>query len=217
MSIFGSPSPEFAQPVSDSQSLKEAYDLLFAAWEMIEIDLATTPTKNLENTITWRFYGKIEMEKARRTDNGERQYYFSFHPGSSVIDRGKQVGISDLQIQFGYDERRRFTLEAKLLNKPKGSNIGEYVGYDGMDRFLRDGKYGIGVSAGGMMGYVLDGNTNGAKQKVTNKIEESRLTLGMSHQETLKKSSLRKDIYETFHTRQTKTVFTIYHIFLPVR
>ena len=219
MSIIGSPSPEFAQPVSDSQSLKEAYDLLFAAWEMIEIDLATTPTKNLENIITWRFYGKIEMEKARRTDDGERQYCFSFHPGSSVIDRGKQVGISDLQIQFGYDERRRFTLEAKLLNKPKkGSNTGAYVGNDGMGRFIRDGKYGMRVSAGGMVGYVVDGDVEKARRNVADGIADKRQSLGMCSTGILEESDLRESVYMTSHCRkQAPQQFTIYHVFLPVQ
>jgi len=218
MSIFGSPSPKFARPVSDSQSLKEVYNLLFAAWEMIEIDLTTTPTKNLENIITWQFYGKIEMEKARRTDSGERQYCFSFHPGSSVIDRGKQVGISDLQIQFGYDERRRFTLEAKLLNKPKDSNIGAYVGPDGMDRFIRDGKYGIGVSAGGMVGYVLDGDVEKARRNVADGIANKRQSLGMRSTGTLEESDLRESVYMTSHNRkQPPQQFTIYHVFLSVQ
>lgn len=215
MSIIGTPSSEFAQPINDSQSLKEAYDLLFTAWEMVIVP-TDTPTKDLENTITGFFYDAVTVEKARKTDSGNRQYCFSFLPGPHVVYKGRRIGITDIQIQFGNDERRRFTLEAKLLNKPSASNAGAYVGTEGMGRFIC-GKYGIGMLKGGMIGYVLDGNTNSAKQKVAEKIENERSALGMSSPETLKKSSLRDDVYETSHIRRTKKPFTIYHVFLPVK
>lgn len=216
MSIVGNPSPEFAQPINSSQSLKEVYDMLFMAWKLVGIP-RNAPSGNLENTITWKFYACIRAEKARLTDNGEREYCFSFHPGSSEVDdKGKQTGITDIQIQFGNDERRRFTLEAKLLNQQGATNTGAYVGSEGMGRFIREEKYGIGVSEGGMMGYVLDKNVDKAKRSVTEKIEKECSSLGMVSQGTLKKSSLRDDVYETSHIRHTNVPFTIYHIFLPV-
>lgn len=215
MSIIGAPSPEFAQPIGDSQSLKEAYDLLFTAWNMVVVP-PDTPTKNLEDSITNFFYCAVTTEKARRMDNDNRQYCFSFLPGPFVVHKGRRIGITDIQIQFGNDERRRFTLEAKLLNKPGAANSGAYVGIEGMGRFVSGKKYGIDVSEGGMMGYVLDGNADGAKQKVMKKIEQERQFLGMPSQDTLKTSYLGDEVYETSHTRHTNTPFTIYHIFLPV-
>ena len=68
------------------------------------------------------------------------------------------------------------------------------------------------------MGYVLDGDTDKARKSVTDTIEAKRLALGMLPKETLKESTIRSDVYETSHDRQTEThsSFTIYHIFLPV-
>ena len=215
MSIIGSPSPEFAQPISDSQSLNEAYDLLFVAWNMVAVPFGMS-TKNLENVITDFFYEAVTIEKARQMDSCERQYCFSFIPGPRIVYKGRCVGITDIQIQFGNDERRRFILEAKLLNKPKASNAGAYVGTEGMGRFIREEKYGIGVSEGGMMGYVMDKNVDKAKRSVTEKMEKECSSLGMASRGTLKKSSLRDDVYETSHIRHTNVPFTIYHIFLPV-
>lgn len=216
MSIIGSPSSEFARPVADSQSLKEAYDLLFTAWKMVTVPL-DTPTGDLENTITRWFYDRVQQEQTRRIDEEARQFCYFFCLSPSATDgKGNLMGHTDMQIQFGTDPRQRFTLEAKLLNKSDGTNTGAYVGFDGMNRFIRDKKYGIGVSEGGMIGYVLDADTEKAKQNVTKKIEKERQSLGMHHKATLKTSSLREDVYETSHVRHTKVSFTIYHIFLPV-
>ena len=216
MSISGVPPTEFTRPVADSQSLKEIYDLLFDGWKMVIIE-PNMPSKNLENNITWRFYDAIVAEKSRFIDDGTRQYCFSFHSGEGVTDgKGNQTGIADMIVQFGTDERNRFIIEAKLLNKQRASNAGAYVGKDGMGRFMSGKKYGIGVSEGGMMGYVLDGNTAKARKSVTDKIETERQTLGMSPTETLKNSTVHDDVYETSHVRQTGTPFTIYHLFLPV-
>ena len=93
-----------------------------------------------------------------------------------------------------------------------------YIGKDGMGRFISGIKYGIGASKGGMVGYVLDGNTGKARKNVTEKIEAKRQTLGMLPMETLKDSTIRQDVYETSHVRpiEQETLFTIYHIFLPL-
>jgi hypothetical protein len=215
MSISGVPTTRFTRPVADSQSLKEAYDLLFIAWDMVKIE-HTIPSNNLENRITWRFYDAIVTKKSRLTDDGTQQYCFSFHVGSDVTDRkGNRLGITDIQIQFGTDERNRFIIEAKLLNK-KGEYLhNKYISY-GMMRFIT-GQYGGGVQCGGMVGYVLDGNTDTARKDVTDNIEAKRLELGTSSTETLRDSAIRKDVYETSHVRQTKKPFTIYHVFLPIR
>lgn len=216
MSVFGNPTPHFSSPISDSQSLKEAYDLMFTAWEKVNVNLQVDSTSNLENTITWRFYDKIIAEKSRQADSENRQYCFSFTAGTSVTDgKGKQLGITDIQIQFGYDERQRFTLEAKLLNKPGDNNTSAYTGVAGMGRFMI-GKYGAGVSQGGMIGYVLDGNVERAKKNVAESVVERRQTLGMAATAVLEKSALRAAVFETVHQRKKKDTFTIYHIFLAV-
>ena len=214
MSISGVPSAGFTKPVADSLSLEEIYDFFFIAWNMVKIESAIS-SRNLENKITWRFYDVIVAEKSRLTDDGTRQFCFSFLPGTVVTDgRGKQIGIADIQIQFGTDERNRITIEAKLLNK-KGEYLHSTYVSRGMMRFIT-GQYGHGVLWGGMIGYVLDGNTGIARTSVTDTIEANRLPLGMSPKGTLTKSIIREDVYETSHMRQTKIPFTIYHIFLPV-
>ena len=217
MSVQGRFSSEFLTPIAETQGdIQTIFDLVFCAWPTLKIDLTVMPSGNLENNITWHFYGAIVAEKSRLTDDGTQQYCFSFLPGTEIIDgKGNRLGITDLQIQFGTDERNRFTIEAKLLNKQRTSNAGAYVGKEGMGRFI-SGQYGREVQWGGMMGYVLDGDTDKARKSVTDKIEKERQTLGMLKTETLKNSTIRKDVYETSHTRQTGTPLTIYHLFLPV-
>ena len=94
-------------------------------------------------------------------------------------------------------------------------NIGAYVGPDGMGRFIRDGKYGIGVSAGGMIGYVLDSDAEKAKRKVADGIVNKRQSLGMCSTGILEESDLCESVYMTSHCRkQAPQQFTIYHVFL---
>jgi hypothetical protein len=218
MSFSGTFTRDFTKPISFSQSLKEVYDILFITWKMVKVN-ADIPTGNLENDITCIFYSKIRTKKAELTENGERQYCFSFLLNSSEVnDNGKLIATTDIQVQFGNDERQRFTLEAKLLNKPKDNNIGAYVGYDGMGRFIRDGKYGIGVSAGGMIGYVLDGDAEKARNNVADSIMNKRKSLGMCSTGILEESGLRESVYMTSHNRkQAPQQFTIYHVFLSVQ
>ena len=216
MSISGIPSTKFTKPVAASQSLREVYDILFSAWSVAKVD-RTAPLKNLENCITWCFYSAIVAEIIRLIDDGTRQHCFTIFSGTSIIYRRKQVGIADIQVEFNNDPRCRFIIEAKLLNKKGASNARAYVGEEGMGRFISGKKYGIEVSEGGMIGYVLDGNTDKARKSVADKIEKERQTVGMLPTATLKNSTIREDVYETSHVKQTGTSFTIYHIFLPVK
>jgi len=188
--------------------------------ETVKIDLPVNLSRNWEDSITFHFYSAIISEKSRRKQNGH-QFAFDFTLFASVFDETQvsdglpDYGIPDIQITFRSDEAQRYFFEAKLLNKEGEYLHNQYVS-QGMMCFIT-GKYGKSVQWSGMIGYVLDGNTNKARNKVAMKIENERLTLGMSPTATLNISTIRKDVYETLHMRQTMTPFTIYHVFLPVQ
>lgn len=220
MSFQGQFTAGFSSPIVGTQGdIQAVFDVLFCAWARLKIDLTTISSRKWEDSITLRFYRAIIGEKTSRKKLGY-QFSFDFTLFPKVFDEVQDFddlpdfGIPDIQITYRSDEADRYILEAKLLNKSDEYLHVDYVA-KGMMRFIM-GKYGSNVHWGGMMGYVLDRNTNKAKELVMTRIESERPVLGMPPQETLKISSLRDDVYETSHTRHTNTPFTIYHIFLPV-
>lgn len=98
----------------------------------------------------------------------------------------------------------------------EGSYAAEYV-VNGMMRFVR-GQYSSAVLHGGMLGYVLDGNTAQAIKNVTGAVQDRHVDLGMSPPGNMQISVLHPSdtrLRETHHTRQHSTdLFRIHHIFV---
>jgi hypothetical protein len=91
----------------------------------------------------------------------------------------------------------------------------EYVTH-GMMRFIR-GQYSAQVRHGGMLGYVLDGNTAQATNNVCGAIQNRHTDLGMTPPGDMRPSSIRPSdtrMRETHHTRpHNNGPFQIHHIF----
>lgn len=112
-----------------------------------------------------------------------------------------------------------FCLECKRLNVVKDGRVrpytSEYVTH-GMLRFIR-GQYAARVRHGGMLGYVLDGNSDQAIQNVSRAIQSRFVELGMEPPGEMLSSSLRPDdsrLRETHHYRRhVSGRFQIHHIF----
>ena len=93
---------------------------------------------------------------------------------------------------------------------------GKYV-TEGMYRYF-NGQYAQGLDKGGMLGYVMDGDSNEAIKDVQKSIESKRSELYMQDNETIKSSSITnsRQVKETSHQYSPNQNFTIYHIFLPM-
>ena len=84
-------------------------------------------------------------------------------------------------------------------------------------RFIT-GKYAANLDSGGMIGYVMDGETSLAVQAIKRAVEKHRGKLKLFPGEAFERSPLfpcQRSIRETKHGRNDRT-FTIYHVFLPV-
>lgn len=137
---------------------------------------------------------------------------------------GEDLGRLDIAflptgIQGSPDESIYFCLECKWLNvvinggkRPKGS---EYVKH-GMLRFVT-GQYAKAVRHGGMVGYVLDGDIEGAIANVEDNIQRHCTILCMKNPGELLTSSILTYVptaRESFHNRQGETVpFRVHHLF----
>ena len=110
-----------------------------------------------------------------------------------------------------------FAFECKRLRiNQSNQNIGEYVGKNGMVRFI-NGKYAKSLDSGGMIGYVMDGEVTKAIAAVSNAIENKSDKLNLLAGTGMTQSSFVPNgpVNETYHTISAK-MFTIYHLFLGI-
>jgi hypothetical protein len=114
-----------------------------------------------------------------------------------------------------------FALECKRLNvRGHGGSVrpchAEYIRH-GMARFI-NGQYGPAVRAGGMLGYVLDGQVAHAMAGVEANVQQHHETLGMAPPGVLLPSSVRAHddhARETRHRRLGDAAeFAIHHLFV---
>ena len=113
-----------------------------------------------------------------------------------------------------------FALERKRLHVRGGNGIrpyyAEYIRF-GMLRFVQ-GQYASAVRHGGMLAFVLDGNTSGAVAGVEGNIRTNLTGLGMDAPGGLQASTERPGddrVRETRHQRNGQMVpFVIQHLFM---
>jgi hypothetical protein len=133
------------------------------------------------------------------------------------------LGRADLLFDFIGTAREEvyFLFECKRLNvlssSGRQSRAGEYVGDDGMMCFITD-KYSAGLPAGGMIGYVMDGEIARAISSVGRAILKNQTKLGLRNGSGLGCCQLmpkKRSVKETWHDLPGRA-FVIYHLFLKV-
>ena len=192
-----------------------------------------------ENDISFRLWKKL------RRDSILRERPIQPDPEAWEINENVPDGtLGRLDIRFIFSTATNhpwpeFAIEAKRLhvNFPSGwkSLVSDYVTSDtskpveeeqGMMCFV-SGRYSKGLHAGAMLGYVFDGNTNGAREAISKTIQQHASKLRIKQGTALQISSIISDntsISESLHdlvflqkdaSRQGST-FTIYHLLVSV-
>lgn len=165
----------------------------------------------------------MRFREALRGEKDLHKLPFTIWPESSETDpiTGKEIGRIDIRFLHGWRESVYFAFECKRLRIPYSSrmqsNTGEYVGTNGMMRFIT-GKYSKGLVSGGMIGYVMDGNLSAAVPAVKKTIDKNREDLRLAFGSSLTSSSMmpkERTVKETNHDLETRE-FAIYHVFLAV-
>jgi hypothetical protein len=142
-------------------------------------------------------------------------------PAEDDPDTGAELGRIDLKFLPAVSalEEIYFAFECKRLNATIGGSrrtlAAEYV-TEGMMRFVT-GQYSSAVESGGMIGYVLDGESDRAIGAVGQNIASRRTELCMSASAGLEGSELHPDnrlIRQTDHALSTQRQFRIHHVFL---
>lgn len=132
----------------------------------------------------------------------------------------EEKGRIDIRFIHGHDESVYFAFECKRLNVPinggRKALASEYV-EEGMMRFVT-GKYASGLKQGGMIGFVMDGDSTAVATKIDVEIRTRICLLRMVPGTGLTASALfpsEHTVRETKHPRRTP-VLTLHHVFLAV-
>ena len=211
MSVYGA-SSEW-DDVFPTRLVSEVLELLTQCWDRFPKPHLT----DHEEAITRRFREALVRDKITR------RLPFTVWPESSETDplTGKEIGRIDLRFLHGHLERVYLAFECKKLRIPKKqtvrSNVGEYVGDEGMMRHV-SGKYSHGLRDAGMVGYVMDGQASKAKSAIRKSIESNAKRLCVDAANPLSKSEFRPSdsrIAQSEHALDTGEL-TIHHVLLAV-
>lgn len=212
MSIRGEPSKAWAGQFPDDY-VPALLELVLDSWGSFKI-----PNDLHENPITRHFCAHLRNNKNRD------QHFFRIEWESTDLDEdGKELGRIDLKFIEGgsCDEKVYFSIECKRLRVtfPKGafSSLARQYVEEGMVRYF-NGQYATDLNKGGMLGYVMDGDTKAAIADVKKAIEARRFILQMDKTATLEASLVvnSRQVKRTCHSKQDKFPFDIHHVFLPV-
>jgi hypothetical protein len=210
MSTFGTPIEwvNLLEPM-----VPQIIDLVLRTWE-------GTPQPGAderENDISNRFCAALRQGRSRR------EYQSQIHPQAVILEpeAGEELGRMDIAFwPLIPSEEIYFCLECKRLNVVRNGQVrpysAEYVAH-GMLRFVT-GQYSRAVRHGGMLGYVLDGNVNGAMANVEENIRNRHAELGMEPPGAFLDSGVRPDDSRVRETRHHRThdpqLFRIHHLFM---
>jgi hypothetical protein len=161
--------------------------------------------------------------RALRQNREARKLMFQIHPQYVELEpaAGEDVGRIDIAfVPLVAREDIYFCFECKRLNVTKNGSkrayAAEYVRL-GVVRFVT-GQYARAVGHGGMLGYVLDGDVDGAKKNVESNLRSNCTALRMEPPGAFEPSSLLPEdrrACETHHRRQSDLApFSIHHLFV---
>jgi hypothetical protein len=210
MSILGTPTnwTDLIEPL-----VPVILQLVIATWEGM-----TPPGPNQrEDDIS------IALCRALRQNRNARKLMFQIHIQYVELEQaaGEDVGRIDIAfVALVPREDIYFCFECKRLNVTKNGSkrayAAEYVTF-GVIRFVT-GQYAKAVRHGGMLGYVLDGDVDGAMRNVETNLRSNCTALGMDLPGGFDRSSVLPDdrrACETHHRRQNDSaLFSIHHLFM---
>jgi hypothetical protein len=175
------------------------------------------PSKDAhEDAITVTLFSALVNGK----DRNRHAFLIRYEDVEVDTEISEAIGRKDIVFFPSNQEHIYFCLEAKRLNAFVSGNwislADQYV-QEGMQRFV-DAKYSRYVRHGGMLAYVLDGDTERAIVNVANNVRQHHRALRMDPPGELLTSDIRPgdpNTRETRHNRSHETrTFRIHHIFV---
>ncbi|AGA28573.1 hypothetical protein [Singulisphaera acidiphila] len=208
MSVVGSPA-EWDDFFS-TNFIPQIIDLVLTSWQA----MPAPASDQLEDRITVALYCSLSRNQSLCT----LPFLIRVQDVEIDLELERETGRKDIAFFPALQADIYFCLECKRLNVVKEGETraysSEYVS-QGMTRFVSR-QYSPFVQHGGMLGYVLDGDVDRAKQNIEANIHARHLELGMDPPGNIERSSVRPEnehIWETHHHRALETpVFRIHHM-----
>jgi hypothetical protein len=203
----------------DDNYLAEILEATVVAWSRMK----QPDEAEIEDRITFRLAGRLA------NDPHFADLPYDVSPQCWLLGlNGELLGRLDLRFKHRHSQVDYFAFEAKRLHVtyPGGcfsTEYSTYAGDEGMMAFI-GGQYSKGIPAGGMLGYVMDGDADAAWSGLEKRIEVQRVPLKLIDSSRLAKSGLSKAIVnategthlgETEHDLQTCQL-RLFHLLLPV-
>lgn len=212
MTLIGTPSPEWDNFIANF--IPDILELILSAWNQMP-----SPAPDMhENPITKDLCRLMILNKK----SPELPFRISYQSVELFPLDGADTGEMDIAFYPVGSSREDiyFCLECKRLHVTKNGKFNtlatEYV-TQGMMRFI-NGKYSMTINHGGMLGYVLNSDTDQAINNVGNAIQTRYTDLEMSPPGNMRPSSVRPsdtNARETQHTRlHNEGLFQIHHLFV---
>ena len=201
--------------------LAEILEAVAVAWQQ----MPKPKRPEIENKITRRLVGWL-LNAPDFID----QLPFDVVPQYEILGlHGEILGRLDIYFKHRQSRRDYLALEAKRLHVtyPGGGVSTEYptyVGAEGMTAFV-EGPYSKNLPVGGMLGYVMDGDTGKAWDGLAARIEDRRDALCLSVDSKLSESPLAHTVGkgmagtwlgETLHDLKTHSL-RLFHLLLPLK
>lgn len=176
----------------------------------------------IEDRITFRLAGRLQ------NDPQFRDIPYDIVPQHWLLDiDGRRLGRLDLRFKHRHSQKDYFAFESKRLHvRYPGGSIGTeysiYSGEPGMGAFI-EGQYSKDLPAAGMLGYVMDGDTEKAWAGLNNSIGNKRDDLRLGGTAALVASAISTCIAdgmagtllgETLHDLITRQL-RLFHLLLP--
>jgi hypothetical protein len=208
MAVIGNINPWANQFPQDQ--IEQIIQLVCDSWRTFSM-----PAKRLEVPITQKLCAHLRKNRDRSIQ------WFRVDYETYVVDAdGTVTGRIDLRFTQGFGENIYFSLECKRLrvrSRKRFNTLADKYVTQGMFRYFT-GQYAKGLNKGGMLAYVMDGETDAAIEDVTKSIEKNKLRLYMASDAALRVSSLSsREVRETWHRYGPSNQFVIYHIFLAAQ
>ncbi len=203
----------------DDDHVRKILGAVSLAWSMMK----AASRNQIEDKITFALAAKLQ------NDPSFRGLPFDVVPQYNLLDAdGNILGRLDLYIKYRSSQRAYFAFEAKRLHVryPGGKFSYEYsvyVGEEGMGAFIAS-TYSKGLPSSGMLGYVMDGNTETAWFGLAQEIEPQWETLKLRPLTKFADSPLapivacglkETRLAETAHLLEAQ-IFRLFHLLLPV-
>lgn len=204
----------------EEEYLGEILQAIALAWARMK----PPSSGEIEDRITFRLAGRLQ------NDPEFRHIPYDIVPQHWLLDiDGRRLGRLDLRFKHRQSQKDYFAFESKRLHvRYPGGSIGTeysvYSGDPGMGAFLQ-GQYSQDLPAAGMLGYVMDGNTqkawDGLGKNIDGKRQELRICgvaslVASTISVPVKQSLAGTRLGETLHDLITGQL-RLFHMLLPVR